>query len=218
MPTPILFRLSGASLLLGGLLAAIAMIFHPTDMTDPANVPVHLALYTAVMLIALGLPGLYGRFALQTGRTGLVGIVLLFVGAVFADPIHSVLEFTVVPVIAADPSTRSLLDGPPPGLMGPLMLAIPVLLLGMIVWSVSVIRGKTVPRWPAVMSLAGVAAVMAGMIASGGQPGGSTLSEVGPGILYLSLAAFGLVLVTERKPVPTAEPRVAGRERLAASG
>ncbi|MBV9579880.1 MAG: hypothetical protein JO057_14920 [Chloroflexi bacterium] len=84
------------------------------------------------MLVALGLQGLYARQSREAGVLGLCGTVLLFFGLVFADPIHSVLAFIVVPVLAADPSTLPLLDGPPPGLIGPLMLAVPVLLVGLV--------------------------------------------------------------------------------------
>jgi hypothetical protein len=126
MSTPTLFRLNGISLLLGGLLGAIAVALHPVEMTDPTSVPVHLALYAAVMLVALGLPGLYARHAARTGPLTLIGTVAVFLGLVFADPIHSVLAMTGIPVFAADPATRALLDGPPPGLMGLLLAAVPI--------------------------------------------------------------------------------------------
>jgi hypothetical protein len=46
------------------------------------NIPVHLALYAAVILIALGLPGLYARQAERARVVGLIGTVLLFFGLV----------------------------------------------------------------------------------------------------------------------------------------
>ncbi len=108
MSNSTLFRLSGISLLLGGLLGAVAVALHPSNMIDPANMPVHLALYTAVMLTALGLPALYARQAERAGVLGLIGTVVFFFGLVFADPIHSVLEFTVAPMNAIVPSWNML--------------------------------------------------------------------------------------------------------------
>jgi hypothetical protein len=198
MSNSTLFRLSGISLVLGGLLGAVAVALHPSNMIDPVNIPVHLALYSAVMLIALGLPGLYVRQAERSGVVGLIGTVVLFFGLVFADPIHSVLEFTVVPVLAADPATRPLLDGPPPGLMGPLMIAVPVLLIGLIVTAISSVRAGIFPRWPAALGFAAVVMVVAGFALSGPGPSESPVSEIGPALLYLTMAAFGYVLAANR--------------------
>jgi hypothetical protein len=154
MSPSILFRLSGISMLLGGVLGTVAVALHPANMTDAVNIPVHLALYTAVMLVALGLPGFYARQAERAGVLGLIGTAALFLGLVFADPIHSVLEFTVIPVLASNPAARPILDGPPPGLMEPLMVAIPVLLIGLVLLAIASLRAGIFPRWPAIMAFA----------------------------------------------------------------
>lgn len=198
MSSSILFRLSGIALILGGLLGTTAVALHPSNNIDPANIPVHLALYTAVMLVGLGLPGLYARQARQAGLTGLIGTIVVFFGLVFADPIHSVAEFTVVPLLASDPATRPLLAGPPPGLMGPLMIAIPVLLIGLLVMAVGSMRAGILPRWPAALAFATVIMVVAGFATSGPVPDSSPVSEIGPALLYLTMAAYGYVLAANQ--------------------
>ena len=197
MSISVLFRLSGVSLLLGGLLGGLAVAFHPSNMVDPVNVPVHLALYTAVMLIALGLPGLYARQADHAGTLGLAGLVALFMGLVFGDPIHSVLEFTVVPVLAQSAAGPRLLDGGPPGLMGPLMVAIPILLIGLLTTAITSFRAGVLPRWPAVVAVAAVFLVPVGFALSGRGPNAAAIFNVGPALVYLSMAAWGYVLIAD---------------------
>jgi len=128
----------------------------------------------------------------------LTGTVVFFLGLVFADPIHSVLVFTVVPVLAADPATQPVLDGPPPGLMGPLMVAVPVLLIGLLVMGITSIRAGILPRWPAAMAFATVVMVPVGFALSGPGPSESPVSEIGPALLYLTMAAYGYVLAANR--------------------
>lgn len=210
MSSQTLFKLSGLALLIGGALGALAVAFHPANMADPANIPVHVALYTAVVLVALGLPGFYAKQAQHTGLPGLLGFLALFFGVLFADPIHSVLEFTVIPVIAADPALQPLLDGPPPGLMGPLMIFVPVLLLGLLITAIVSLRAGVFPRWPAVVALAAVVLVPLG-IAVTGDSTESIVSEVGPALLYLSMAAFGYVLLVQRESMGTAVVRSASQ-------
>lgn len=204
MSNSILFRLSGIALILGGLLGAAAVALHPSNNIDPVNVPVHLALYTAVMLVAVGLPGLYARQAAQAGVTGLIGTIVVFFGLVFADPIHSVALFTVVPLLASDPATRPLLAGPPPGLMGPLMIAFPILLIGLLVMAVGFLRAGIFPRWPAAVAFATVIMVIAGFAISGPIPDGSPVAEIGPALLYLTMAAYGYVLAANQVRTPAA--------------
>lgn len=185
MPSSAFTRLSSLALVIGGLLATVAMIFHRPDLGDPLNVPVHLALYTGVMVALLGLPGLGAKLATRSPRLGLAGATALFLGLAFEDPIHSVLTFTAIPVIASDPATRPLLDGPPPGLMGPIqMLAIPVLFAGLILLAIAIWRTGVLPRW-LVIPLIGTVLLIP--LAFADTPFGI----VGPVLLYLSLVALG---------------------------
>ena len=194
MSNATLFRLNGLTLVLGGVLGGVASAVHPPDLTDPINVPVHLALYVAIMLIALGLPGLYLRHSEATKVAGLIGMVMLFFGIVFGDTIHSVIEFTVMPVITANPDTAALMHGGPPGLMAPLMIAFPVLLLGQLIFAITWLRAAELPRWPAVVACASVVLVIAGFPFNG-----TPLRDAGPALLYFSMAIYGWELLAQRQ-------------------
>jgi hypothetical protein len=180
-------RLSGVALLLGGLVAIVALIFHPSDIAAPRSAPAHVALYAAVMLVLLGLPGLGAAIARRSRVLGLSGMVLLFFGLAFEDPLHSVLAFTVIPVLAANPDTRPLLQGPPPPtLMAFQIGAGPLILLGMIGLAVALWRMDAAPWLVGVLALGVVGVVIAFAIPPLG---------IGPGLIYLSLAVAGAALL-----------------------
>lgn len=201
-----LYRLSGLALLIGGLLSTGSVALHPPDgnMVTAINVPIHVALYAGVMLVLFGLPGLCARVAQRAGALGLVGSVLLFFGLAFEDPMHSVLEFTVVPIIAANPATRSLMDGPPPGLFMPLqMLGVLAIFAGLVVLAVAVLRTGVLPRWLAAPMILTVVLVPLGFAVP-------PMRELGPALLYLTLAGLGYPLLSAGRkaaaPMVTARP------------
>ena len=77
MATATLIRLSGLSLLVSGLLAIIihlVALLNPQvidpQADDPLTLPAYLVASTAVLLLLLGLPGLYAR---QAARAGVMG-------------------------------------------------------------------------------------------------------------------------------------------------
>jgi hypothetical protein len=85
-----LIRLSGASLTVGGLMAATAFVF--LAVVDPARgghgevwwIPAQFSVILGGMFMALGLPGLHVSQAARTGLAGVIGIVVLFAGLVLA--------------------------------------------------------------------------------------------------------------------------------------
>jgi hypothetical protein len=182
-------RIGGAAILLGGLIAAVALIFHPDDIAAPRSAPTHLALYVAVLLLLFGLPGL-GRILAQRSRVlAAVGTVLLFFGLAFEDPLHSVLAFTVIPVLAADPNTRSLINGPPPPILEVLQFgsAVPIL-AGLILLAVAVWRTAVLPRW----TIGALLIAIVGLALAVALP---PSGPIGPILLYLSLATLGWPLL-----------------------
>ena len=82
-----LLRWSGLALVGGGLLLAVATALHPTRETtatilqaEVRLVAAHVLFTLSSVLILLGLPGLYGVESVRTGRLGLVGFLLAFMG------------------------------------------------------------------------------------------------------------------------------------------
>src|SRR5579859_7962061 len=197
MSTATLLRLAGVPLLLGAIIGAIVVAIHPRELTDPINGPVHVALFCGDLLVLLGW---HAVLACQAGRISLfgpVGFMLAFIGLAFSDLTHSVLEFSIVPVLASDPATRPLLaaDSPatqalmhgPYGLM--LVLAMPLIVLGLLAFSVATLRANVLPRWPALLQLIAAVTLPLGMLVPPFGP-------IGPALFYVSMAAYAIVLLS----------------------
>ena len=92
MTTANLIRWSGLTTLLAGVLYAAGALLHPVGedlaaVNNPNWVPAHLVYWVSVLLLHLGLVGLYARQAKQTGWLGLVGFVLAFIGTGGQHPV-----------------------------------------------------------------------------------------------------------------------------------
>ena len=109
------FRLAGMALVLGGLTAGFCHLFHfepPTDLNQLAQYtrfsePVHLLLFAGGILVLLGW---FGQYALQCSASGALGFgafLTLFVGILFGDLLHCILEFSVFPGTGGGCSLRA---------------------------------------------------------------------------------------------------------------
>jgi hypothetical protein len=159
--TKMLYRLSGMVLLLGGGIGVAGQIFHPADPETsamlaqyvPAAQTIHLLLFFAVMLILLGLPGVYARQSDKVGVPGLVGFLLLFFGLSLVDLIHSVVDFTVLPALMAQAPEQAMpvmmfaFEVPSWAILQ--MLGFPVLGLGVILFAAMTIQARVLSPWPA---------------------------------------------------------------------
>lgn len=150
MSSTTLFRWSGLSLLIGGLLLALFFLFHPAGGDPPTAQAASGSLYglehllglLAFLLTLLGLLGTYARLAAQRSWLALLGCLLAFLGsALWLCAIWG--EISLLPSVAAQAPKllgaggalssglrvtvilASVLDG-----LGFLLLGIAVLLLG----------------------------------------------------------------------------------------
>lgn len=207
-----LVRLSGASLLLGGLAHLIYLFTHPHGSgfayyADPATALSHLAGFASVVLILLGLPGLYARLARGAGIPGLVGTVLVFFGLAMVDGTHMVIDSAVTPALATIPEAAPLLapGGPLEGAMrggmqGTLVSAGgPMLLLGLIVLGVSTVRAGVLPRWAGALPIVAALAVPLGFV----MP---SLEGVAFAMPYLALGCLGSILAVGIVASPSTHP------------
>jgi hypothetical protein len=134
-----LVRLSGMSLVIGGILATGAWVLHA--IVDPARgghaepwwIPLNLALSCGGIFMALGLPGFHASQASRSGTLGLIGLVMLFVGLLLAYVGVQTLEAFSRPQI---PSTMGILAG----------IAAPIFFLGIVTTSVATWRAGVYPR------------------------------------------------------------------------
>jgi len=79
--------------LLAGILFALAAFIHPAgetlaDFLSPNWVTAHLLGWVSLILMQLGLMGLYARQVEKTGWLGLVGFILAFIGTAFGGAIQ----------------------------------------------------------------------------------------------------------------------------------
>ena len=210
MSSSTLVRLSGASLLLGGLLHLVYLFTHPHTSglayyADPATPLSHLAGFVSVILVLLGLPGLHARQAGRAGTLGLVGTLLIFFGAVMADGTHMVIDSAVTPALATIPDAAPLLAPGGPleeamqgGAQGTLVSAGgPMLLLGLILFGVSTFRADVLPRWAGALPVVAALAVPLGFVVP-------PLTGVAFAMPYLALGCLGAILATgEGAPAST---------------
>jgi hypothetical protein len=195
-----LVRLSGASLVLGGLTHLVYLFTHPHSSglayyADPATALSHLAGFASVVLILLGLPGLHARQAERAGILGLVGIVLVCFGLAMVDGTHTIIDSAFTPALATIPEAAPLLASGGPleeamlgGMQGTLVSAGgPMLLLGLILLGASTVRAGVLPRWAGALPIFAALSVPLGFVAP-------SLEGVAFAMPYLALGCLGSIL------------------------
>lgn len=195
-----LFRLSGLSLLLGGLLSITYLFMHPESdglayYGNPMTALSHLVGFVSVLLILLGLAGLYARQAERAGILGLVSTLLIFFSLAMLDGTHNVIDSTVTPALATIQDAQPLLaEGGPlekamqNGMQGTFVsVGGPMLLLGLILLGISTIRAGVLPRWVGTLPIVAALMVPLGFVVP-------PLEGVAFTMPYLALGCLGFVL------------------------
>lgn len=100
--------LAGMTLLVGGVTAGSCHLLNSDSTADvgqlvlnaPLRGPIHLAVFAGGMLVLLGW---FGYYSLEKSRSAAIGLafVCLFLGVMWADLLHSILEFSIFPVLEA---------------------------------------------------------------------------------------------------------------------
>ncbi|MBD0383143.1 hypothetical protein [Paenibacillus sedimenti] len=164
-------RFSGWMLLLAGVIIGIVQAVHLEDipagmeeMSYFVDVAVwtHIALYIGITMLLMGLAGLYLRQAHALKWWGWISYGFIFF-AYMVDLTHAAIQIFDYPVLFADIQTEEQLkaasdavlkvqmsDGPGSMLMA---VAYPMLLLGALLMSISMLRAKLLTKWPAIMNL-----------------------------------------------------------------
>jgi len=207
-----LIRWSGLALMLGGILLATGPFTHPPADTAeyalyPLWVPSHLLGGIALLLITLGLVGLYLRQSEQVGLTGLIGFILTFVGSTLTAGALIFIDVVVFPFIAA----RGLdwLNSPDGALRTSSAFELAAglgglsLLLGLLVFAFAMMRAHVLSRWGAwlvilALPLGIVGGVFISFIGSLSQEILQTLFGGVFAVIGLGLAAWGWALWSEK--------------------
>jgi hypothetical protein len=213
-----LFRLGGLSLLLGGLLSILYLFIHPEGSglayyEDPMTAPSHLVGFVAVLMVLLGLPGLYARQAQRAGILGLAGMLLVFFGLAILDGTHNIIDSTVTPALATVPDAGPLLaergsleEAIQSGMLGTLVGAGgPMLLLGLILLGIATIRANVLPRWTGALLIIAAPITPLGFLVP-------SLEDLTLTVPYLALGCLGFILLAGEGSLPRraaeSEPRV----------
>src|SRR5712692_8128456 len=178
MSSTTLYRLSGISLLVGGLvglvgslLSAILYPGHQATVQQILSFPWMLVASLSLagfLLLALGLPGMYRRQAARTGRWGVVGFVLILVGVLVGGVLVGLIQATMPQEALSDPKVFAAGSQLP---MAAFVLGvlIPVLLtaVGAILLGIASLRARVFPRGSGVLLLvAGIIALVSLVVPS----------------------------------------------------
>lgn len=186
-----LVRVSGMSLLIGGLIATTAWVFHA--IVDPGRdgyhepwwLPLNIALSCGAILMALGLPGFHARQASRTGVFGLIGLVLLFTGMLLAYVGVQTLEAFSRPDI---PATIGIMAS----------IAAPTFFFGIIITSAVTWLAGVYPRvTAAALGLAALFGLLTRLIEMPAWLGMNVI----PALFTVVMAWLGIVLVKSERGI-----------------
>lgn len=166
-----IFRISGLALIIGALLASVGYWLRPyvqdiSAYSLPVYVPSALLRFSGALLILIGLPGMYAYQSSRAGKFGLFSYALTFLGLATLEIGTAAITAFVVPFLAADPATQSLVI--PPGNfetqlgVGYMIVFLSGMIafnLGLILYGIAMLRARVFPRWAALMIIVGVPAI-----------------------------------------------------------
>ena len=160
MSTNRLIRWSGFSLILAGVLLILGNIIHPSSETPQTIIAMenrlisgHWLLTFFAVFFLLGLTGVYASHISQFGRLGLAAFVSLFFGTIFYA-VSSDYGFNA-PVLArlAPQSLAAINAYPPVMIMDGLFVLL--LLVGFILFGITILRSGIFPKWSGIFIIIG---------------------------------------------------------------
>ncbi|GHP00137.1 hypothetical protein KSF_101840 [Reticulibacter mediterranei] len=202
MSSTTLYRLSGISLLIGGLFAALAavpVLFTGEDPSSPIAATAALLRIIGDMLIVVGLPGVYSRRAQQAGLLGLIGFLFTLVYILIQGVVGDTVEAFILPFLAS--AAPSLLKGSPPqGLVIFFLIGGLLGLVGSVLLGVTMLRAKTVARWAGLPLIVGVVLSLAAPFLP------PVVGTTGSVLFLIGLAWLGFGVWSSRQP--TSQPEL----------
>ena len=151
-----MIRMGGIALLIGAsayTAAWIVFAFLGRDPSSPAFLPLNLLVIAGSIGIASGLPGLQALQERQAGAFGMAATVMLVVGFLLAGVARQSVEAFTLPIMERVPPGAELL----------VMIAGPLLFIGMITLGIVTMRAGVFPSWT---GAALVVAALAGAVAA----------------------------------------------------
>jgi hypothetical protein len=174
-------------------------------VVTPAWRTLALTALVAVLLLMIGFGGVYSRMARTGGVLGLAGFLTLEL-AYFFQAAKVTWELCIYPLLARDPGAAGLLTSPAfhrdPGVAAFRLVATLAILVGVVLFSLAIVRSRVLPWVAGVLVLVG--AVMYGV--------GPMVSIAFAYVGIVVLAAGCLMLARALlRPAPAAGTAAAGR-------
>ena len=193
-----LIRWSGLATMLGGLLfmvlgrlAGMAESTKVLGLTESAYGRMNTA---SLLLLTAGLAGLYARQAVRSGRLGVAGFVLAFIGLALMV-LGNVIESWISDLIFADVPPGEFKPGAHAG-WGIFLLGLCVLAVGLMLVGIATIQAKA---WSRVLPL------VTGLLLASGFLVALSIGEWGLWVIVLSLGPWmllGYVLWSDQAEAP----------------
>jgi hypothetical protein len=194
------YRLSGVSLLIGGLLAAIGVVgqaFFP-DLSNPVWSLVSASLYIGLLFVLLGLPAVYTWQMKRTGKPGLIAFILFFIACAQFGGSSGVFDIVALPWLTQANAFNNL---PMSFILFFLIVKI-FLLVGSLVFGIAALRTGTLPKGSIILLIVGAVLFVLG----GKVRAIPYLDYFGEMLFCLSFVWFGSVLLSrqevEVRPAP----------------
>ncbi len=147
-----IIRWSGFSLILAGLLLTLGTIIHPSNETPQTIIALESRLITGhwfltffAIFFLLGLPGVYASHASQFVRLGFLAYILLFFGTIFYA-VSSDYGFNAPVLARLAPQTLNAINAYP-SIMIMDGLFVLLLLVGFILFGITILRTGIFSRW-----------------------------------------------------------------------
>lgn len=158
------FRLSGFALFLGAVLwglgetgwALLVGASDPTQYPQPTTTILWLVVMTAFICILLGLPGLHTAQAGKTATFGLIAFLVLFVGEALMVGLANFGAFyqAAVAGLVVDAEEAGMVVEEPVMVMVGFLAAYALHILGWLLFGITALRARVLPRWPMVIAMA----------------------------------------------------------------
>jgi hypothetical protein len=145
-------RLSGATILLGGLLTAAGYVLEPTTGRDPVTTPASWLIFSGTVLLLIGLPAFHGGQATRAGALDWWATVTMCVGLALSQLPMSVIGWADRQYLYTDTAFHSSAAGSAE------FIGLLVLMVGVILSAVTTFRAAVYPRWAA-WCLVGIVAI-----------------------------------------------------------
>jgi hypothetical protein len=136
-------RLSGATILLGGLLTAAGYVLEPTTGRDPIIVQSSWLIFGGTILLLIGLPWFHVGQAARAGALGWWATVTMCIGLAMSQLPMSLIGWADRQYLYTDTAFHAGAAGTTQ------FLGLMVLLVGVILAAVTTFRAAVYPRWTA---------------------------------------------------------------------